>query len=240
MKQKITAIDTIGSVVATDYNTTTVFYRYHIDFCCGGDKQIGEVCREKKIDEAVLLNEVNGLLNSEEVVGDPSGLKPDQLIQHILEKHHRYVQRHIPVILEFLEKLCRVHGENHPELFEIKQVFGEGAEHLLMHMKKEENVLFPMIKNMVHEQNEGRHPAALPYSTFMPIRMMRHEHETEGNRFAHLAELTNSYTPPADACSTYKAAFALMHEFEKDLHRHIHLENNVLFPAALEMEQHEL
>lgn len=237
MKKEFTGSDTIGSVVAADYKASAVFYRYHIDFCCGGDKKIGDVCRDRKIDQQALLTEVNAMMSEHQVARDPSTFPPDELITYIVDTHHRYIVNHIPVIREFMDKLCLVHGENHPELFEIRELFSEGADHLLIHMKKEEDVLFPMINNMMMEKKEGRHPSALPYSTFMPVRMMRHEHETEGNRFARLSDLTNHYTPPVDACNTYKAAFALLNEFEADLHRHIHLENNVLFPAALQMEE---
>ncbi len=237
MKKEFTGSDTIGSVVAADYKASAVFYRYHIDFCCGGDKKIGDVCRDRKIDQQALLNEVNAMIAEHPATTDLAILAPDQLVKHIVDVHHRYVSNHIPVILEFLDKLCKVHGELHPELFEIRQHFSEGAEHLLMHMKKEEQVLFPMINNMMLLKNGGQHPASLPYSTYMPIRMMRHEHETEGNRFARIAELTSHYTPPVDACNTYKATFALLKEFEADLHRHIHLENNILFPAALQLEE---
>lgn len=237
MKKVITGSDTIGSVVAADYKTSAIFYRYDIDFCCKGDRKIEDVCTRQKIDADLLIQEVNDLLKGFAEDHDVSELNPDALITHILETHHRYVTNHIPVILEFLNKLCSVHGNKHPELFDIYHLFEKGAMHLLEHMNKEEDILFPMIRKMVLEQQSGRRVAELPFSTQMPIRMMRQEHEEEGDRFALIAGLTDQYTPPADACATYRATFMLLKEFEKDLHRHIHLENNVLFPAALEMEE---
>lgn len=236
MNKSITGLDSVGSVVAKDYEMAAIFYRYKIDFCCKGDKSIGEVCNAKNIDQMELLEEINSAFNKEISVNEIDFYSLDELIEYIVNIHHAYIRRQIPVIDSFLHKLCEVHGSNHPELLLIKELFEEGAENLLQHMMKEESVLFPMINNMVLEQREGRNPALLKYSTYPPIRMMQNEHEAEGERFGKIAELTSGYVPPADGCSTYKSTYALLKSFEKDLHRHIHLENNVLFPSAIEME----
>ena len=130
------------------------------------------------------------------------------------------------MLLQFLDKLCRVHGERHPELFEINRIFNESARDLESHFKKEEGVLFPFIESLV------------PFGTVEnPIAMMMHEHSTEGERFEEIVKLTNNYTPPADACNTYKVTYQMLQEFETDLNRHIHLENNILFPKAIALEK---
>lgn len=140
----------------------------------------------------------------------------------------------MPELLQYLDKLCKAHGERHPELFEIREEFGHVADELAAHMQKEEHVLFPYVSRLATE----RQPPRPPFGTVEnPIRMMMHEHTVEGDRFARIAKLTDEYTPPADACATYRVAFALLREFEEDLHQHIHLENNIMFPRAIESEK---
>ena len=126
-----------------------------------------------------------------------------------------------------------MHGQRHSELHEIKTLFFEGSEHLLAHLKKEELILFPYIRAMVESQ-EKNYPLARPHFGEIdnPIQMMEVEHQTEGERFRKIAQLSNHYTPPEDSCQTYQVTYALLQEFEADLHRHIHLENNILFPQA--------
>lgn len=142
----------------------------------------------------------------------------------------------IQEITPFLHKVVRVHGNLHPELIEIEQLFKESAGELTAHMKKEELILFPYIRKMVEAQRSGTQVQA-PFGTVHnPIRMMMHEHDSEGERFRKIAALSNNYTPPADACNTYKVTYSLLKEFEEDLHLHIHLENNILFPKSIELE----
>ena len=142
----------------------------------------------------------------------------------------------IPVLQAYLNKLCQVHGERHPELFKVNELFDEAAIALLSHMEKEEFVLFPFIKSLV-EASENQYPLSEPYFGHIenPIAMMEHEHATEGERFRNIAKLTNQYEPPSDACQTYRVTYALLKEFEEDLHLHIHLENNILFPKSIEL-----
>ena len=142
----------------------------------------------------------------------------------------------IPALRAYLEKLCRVHGDRHPELFEINELFIAGSAALLSHMEKEEQVLFPYIKAMVESKTKG-FPLSKPHFGDIenPIQVMEQEHEDEGERFRQIAELTNQYECPPDGCQTYKVAYAMLQEFEEDLHKHIHLENNILFPAAREL-----
>jgi regulator of cell morphogenesis and NO signaling len=161
----------------------------------------------------------------------------DLLTDYIEKKHHRYVEAQIPVLNQYLAKLCRVHGDRHPELYKIKEHFIQSAGELTMHMKKEELVLFPFIRKMVRAKHQNT-PLDLPHfgTVQNPIQTMMKEHDNEGERFRQIAALSRGYAPPADACNTYRVTFSLLQEFEKDLHLHIHLENNILFPKAQALE----
>ena len=162
----------------------------------------------------------------------------DLLADYIEKTHHRYVEEKTQVILPFLDKLCKVHGANHPELFEINELFIGCAGELAQHMKKEELMLFPFIKKMAKAALTEEPIAKPQFGTVKnPIAMMMEEHEAEGDRFVKIAALTNNYTPPADGCSTFRVTYAMLADFEQDLHKHIHLENNILFPSAMLLEK---
>lgn len=229
----------IGEYVAEDYRTAAVFSKYKIDFCCNGGRSIDEACQKKGLDTNQLLDELHTVLNNNgNQAIDYKSWPLDLLIDYIEKKHHRYVEEKIPVIRQFLDKLCRVHGERHPELFKINELFTGSAGDLAAHMKKEELVLFPFIKKMVQAQLTNG-SIERPHFGIVenPIAMMKEEHDNEGERFRRIADLTNNYNPPSDACNTYRVTFAMLNEFEQDLHLHIHLENNILFPQAIKLEQ---
>lgn len=229
----------IGQYVADDFRTAAIFSKYKIDFCCNGNRTLTEACEKKGIDSKVIMEELNQVLNSSsnETI-DYKSWPLDLLAEYIEKKHHRYVEEKIPVLRQFLDKLCRVHGERHPELYKINELFTSSAGELASHMKKEELILFPFIKKMVKAKLENGVVQSPQFGTVEnPINMMKHEHDTEGERFREIAELTSNYNPPADACNTYKVTFAMLDEFEKDLHLHIHLENNILFPKAIQLEK---
>ncbi|MEL0455599.1 iron-sulfur cluster repair di-iron protein [Flavobacteriaceae bacterium SZ-1-7] len=229
----------IGQFVADDYRTAAVFSRYGIDFCCKGQRTIEEVCNKKDIDASQLLDELEVQLNSKtDQTIDYKSWPLDLLVDYIEKKHHRYVEEKIPVLLQFLNKLCKVHGERHPELFKINELFKESATDLAAHMKKEELILFPFVKKMVAAKI-GETTIRTPKfgAVVNPIEMMKQEHDNEGERFRQIAQLTNHYSPPQDACNTYQVTYAMLQEFEQDLHLHIHLENNILFPKAMKLEQ---
>lgn len=229
----------IGSFVANDYRTASVFQKYGIDFCCKGGKSIDEVCESKKINTGQLiaeLAEVSGQPGNEAT--DFKSWPPDLLADYIEKKHHRYITDTTPSLKQFLDKLCKVHGSNHPELFEINKEFTASSDELTSHMKKEETVLFPYVRQMADSGNKKEKPAGPSFGTVRnPIQMMMQEHDTEGERFRKISELSSNYTPPDDACTTYRVAYSMLKEFENDLHLHIHLENNILFPKAIEMEK---
>ena len=230
---------TVGNIVADDYRTAGVFSQLGIDFCCKGNRTIDEVCAKKGIDKYALLDELERVTANNNNQGiDFKSWELDLLIDYIEKKHHRYVEEKIPQLLSFLLKLEQVHGEQHPELFEIKKLFKRSADELTQHMKKEELILFPFVKKMVEATLTDKLISQPHFGTVEnPIAMMKHEHDTEGERFRKIAMLTSNYVPPADACNTYKVTFAMLQEFEQDLHKHIHLENNILFPAAVALEK---
>jgi len=230
---------TIGEYVANDFRTAAVFSKYGIDFCCKGNRTIDEACEKKDINPDQLLELLNTVLTSKNDNSIDFKTWPLDLLADYIEKtHHRYVEEKTQTLLPFLNKLCKVHGANHPELFEINDLFMGCAGELAQHMKKEELMLFPFIKKMAKAALSEEQIAKPQFGTVQnPIAMMMAEHETEGDRFVKIAALTNNYTPPADACNTFRVTYAMLADFEQDLHKHIHLENNILFPSALLLEQ---
>lgn len=230
---------TIGEFVAQDFRTAAIFSKYGIDFCCKGNRTIDEVCEKKEIGSDELLDQLNTVLATKGDSGiDFKSWPLDLLADYIEKTHHRYVEEKTPVLLQFLNKLEKVHGANHPELLEINALFKGCAGELAQHMKKEELILFPFIKKMVKATINHEAIQEPGFGTIKnPIAMMMQEHENEGDRFVKIVSLTNNYTPPADACNTYRVTFAMLEEFEQDLHKHIHLENNILFPKAIVLEK---
>ena len=230
---------TIGDFVAQDFRTAAIFSKHGIDFCCKGQRTIEEVCTKKDINEAHLLNELNTILATKNDSGiDFNSWPLDVLIDYIEKTHHRFVEEKTPILLQFLDKLCNVHGSNHPELFEINELFKKSADELVPHLKKEELILFPFIKEMM-QATKSHGSIGQPYfgTVKNPISIMMEEHDYEGELFRKIASLTNNYTPPEDACNTYRVTFAMLDEFEQDLHKHIHLESNILFPKAKALEK---
>jgi regulator of cell morphogenesis and NO signaling len=232
----ITKDRAVGALVAENYRAAEVFRKHKIDFCCKGNLTIEEVSRNKKISVDELLGDLEKITtNAGSENTDYRTWPVDVLADYIEVKHHRYVREKTPVLLQYLAKLSRVHGDAHPELRQIEEHFADSARALAAHMRKEELVLFPFIKRMMREG-----AAAMPahFGTLgNPIEMMKEEHTMEGERFGFISRLSGNYTPPADACNTYRVTYAMLQEFENDLHQHIHLENNILFVNALAKEQ---
>lgn len=228
----------IGQIVADNYRSATIFKNHGIDFCCNGNRSIEDVCAQHNLSADQLIKELESTVSAGSTANiDYNSWPLDLLADYVEKKHHRYVEARSQEILPYLEKIVRVHGERHPELAEVEQLFKESVGELAMHMKKEELVLFPHIRKMVAAQNSGTSLEAAFGTVRNPISMMMHEHDAEGERFRKIAALTNNYTPPADACNTYNITFSFLKEFEDDLHLHIHLENNILFPKSIQMEE---
>ncbi|QCX52377.1 iron-sulfur cluster repair di-iron protein [Elizabethkingia sp. JS20170427COW] len=230
--------DLIGDMVAEDFRAAAIFKKHNIDFCCKGGRTIEEACEKKNLDKETIYTELENLPQGNTGAIDFTSWPLDLLADYVEKTHHRYVEEKTPILQQFLDKLCKVHGGRHPELFDIRTLFDESAKEMAAHMKKEELILFPFIRNMVKAQKTGE---ALKQPHFgsveNPVNMMMHDHTEQGEIFAKIAELTQSYNPPADACNTYKVTFAMLEEYENDLHTHIHLENNILFPKAVSLEK---
>ena len=231
----------VGEMVARDYRTAAVFKKYGIDFCCNGNKTITKACEQSHIDPECLMKDIEQVLtvSSADHSGsvDFSSWPLDLLADYIEKKHHRYVTQQIPVLETYLDKLINVHGKKHPELREIKKWFHESAADLTIHMKKEELLLFPIIRKMVNGKVVNRQTNSTFFRSIgNPIQKMMQEHEIEGERFQVINVLSGNYAIPEDGCATYRYTYDLLKAFEEDLHMHIHLENNILFPKALEME----
>jgi len=223
----------VGQIVAQNFRTAKVFSSHGIDFCCNGGISLQAACQKLDIDQEVVIKELKDALNVP-LAENFRDMPMDELTRYIQEVHHTYIRNTIPALTSYLKKIAAVHGQSHPELLEVRDLFLLSAEELLKHMSKEEKILFPYIQEMSRAHQENRAYAQSKFGHVKnPIAMMNEEHETEGDRFKKIAELTNNYSLPNDACQTYKVAFSLLQEFEQDLHKHIHLENNILFPSAI-------
>ena len=221
----------IGEVVAKDYKTAIVFKSHKIDFCCNGNRTISDAAAKKKIDIQVLMEELNNISTTKSDSGIDFNSWPVDLLADYIERiHHKYVEEKLPVLIQLLGKLRKVHGANHAELYRVYELFEGAALDLTQHMKKEEMILFPFARLVGKSKKEENQAFD---NVENPVNVMMHEHENEGDRFREIRSLTNDYTPPADGCTTYRVAFSLLEEFEDDLHKHIHLENNILFPKLV-------
>jgi len=232
----ITENKTVAEAVAENIKAAHVFKKHGIDFCCGGGVSIEKACERKGIDYTKLKEE---LLNVDQVsrAYDYNTWALDFLVDHIQNIHHTYVEESIPLILQYANRVAEVHGHHYTEVLEINKLFTEVANELAAHLKKEELILFPYVKQLVKAQKDGVKAATPHFGTAKnPIQVMEAEHENAGDVFKEIARLTNNYTPPEEACNTFRALYAKLDEFEQDLHQHIHLENNILFPKAIQLE----
>lgn len=232
----------IGELVAQDYRMAQIFKDHKIDFCCNGNRSLSDVCEKKNISIDQLVEKLENVASQKDQENINFEAWPlDLLADYIQKTHHRYVEKQSLVLKVYLDKLCKVHGNQHPELHEIKALFNDSTKELAAHMKKEELILFPFIKKMnTAKDTQQEMPKAAFETVENPIEMMMHDHDAEGERFRKIAELSDDYTPPKDACQTYRVTFSLLEEFENDLHKHIHLENNMLFPKAIALEKESL
>lgn len=227
----------VGEIVARDYRSAAVFKKYGIDFCCGGGKDLESACREKKIEPETLLEELERSFQGKPEQNDYHGWSLDRLANHIEEKHHAYVKQTTEDLKQYLAKVTRVHGKHNPELTEIEKSFLVLADELAAHLQKEELILFPFIRKMARSEREGVALNRPHYGSIRnPIRMMEEEHTEASGYLEKIRKLSDGLTPPEHACNTYRVTYRLLDEFENDLKLHVHLENNILFPKAIELE----
>jgi regulator of cell morphogenesis and NO signaling len=227
---------TVGELAATFPQSTRILERAGIDYCCGGKKPLAQACAEAGLDTQELLAELKAGAQPA-IAQDWQQRSAVELITHIIGKHHAYIRAEQPRLQALAAKVVSVHGARHPELAEVQAAFAMLARELSQHMLKEEQILFPFIERMEQAAQSGSAPPTPFFGTVQnPIRMMMSEHTTAGEDTATLRRLTGGYTPPEDACISFRTLYAALAEFEADLHQHIHLENNILFPRAIEME----
>jgi regulator of cell morphogenesis and NO signaling len=209
-----------------------------VDYCCGGDKSLHDACLHTDVPTEEILKRLHE--NTKQVSPDQenwTSASLNSLTQHIREKHHQYVRESIRRIQSKLEKVAAKHGEKHPEIADIQRLFSEIGREMIMHMQKEEQILFPYIDALEHSVNANDSLEPPFFQTVVnPIQAMMKEHDSAGELLRQIRKASGEYTAPADACTTYKALYQELREFEADLHQHVHLENNILFPRAVEME----
>ena len=232
-------IPTIADIVVKDYRKAEVFRKFRLDFCCNGNISLKDACIRKKIDideiEEALAEIENQPKSSKQDFND---LELDFLVDYIVHTHHKYVKESLPIISELSDKIATVHGDIHAGVVEIGQLFNTVDEELKMHMYKEDNILFPYIKKLVVAKREKDkiEPSSFG-SVINAIRMLEAEHVSAGENMDKIYKLSNEYIPPKDACTTHLVLFRKLEEFDQDLQQHIHLENNILFPKAIQLEK---
>ena len=229
---------TIGELVAHHYRTAEVFSRHSIDFCCGGKRTLAKACEDKNLAWETLSDELIQAIEAPEMPSQNTDKwSPDFLADYIVHTHHRYLRENLPVLCRYTAKIANVHGARHPELKVVEKQVERLTNDLLEHMAKEETILFPYIKALCTAQREHGGVPRMPFGTVEnPIHVMENEHDYAGTLLENLRDLTGGFTPPADACATYIVTFAKLKELDNDLRWHVHLENNVLFPKAILLE----
>jgi len=220
---------TLAQIVINDHKTAQVFEKYHLDFCCKGKRSLASACADKNIDMGEIVNELNNLSDGSKEEKSFESMTMAELIQHILDKHHFYVKQYGPTIIEHLERVVLKHGDRYPWMKEVAVKFKLLFDDLVTHMQREEIVLFPRIKK-VESSSPLNYPAEFISG---PIAVMESEHEDAGRYMQQIRELTNNYQWPETACTTHRLSILELKEFEENLHQHVHLENNILFPRAI-------
>jgi regulator of cell morphogenesis and NO signaling len=232
---------TVREVAVENPAATRVFERFGIDYCCGGNQALEQACQRA----GVSFDEVVDSIEMEEVtargakqVHDWQSEPLSELITHIKNTHHKYTREETVRLSALLEKVCSVHGKNHPELFGIRDTFGGLSQELRTHLMKEEMVLFPYIERMEESVIQREPVLPAPFGSVQnPVVVMEHEHDSAGAALGSIRKASNDFVPQAEACISYQTLYKALADFEADLHQHIHLENNILFPRAVAMEK---
>jgi len=236
----VTEHSEIGAIVAANPRAAAVFEKYGIDFCCRGNRPLDTVSRERGVDTAEILAALSNCPDASAATAPRFATwSIDLLTSYIEENHHRYIREAAPILREHTAKIAKVHGRNHPELLVIARTFAQLSDDLEQHMIKEERILFPLMRELAAAARHARTvpgPAGQLPSPDGPIAVMMQEHQQAGDDMAAIRKLSQDYAAPADGCATYRACFQELADFEHDLHDHVHLENNLLFPRALALE----
>jgi len=234
--------ETVGSIAAKDFRNALVFKKYGIDFCCGGKKTLNEACAQKNISTKEIEEAINLIDKNQGGQSFPfMEWSLDFLVDYIVNTHHHFVRSYLPEIVYYSNKVMKVHSQEHPELIRIQELVGLINNELGSHMMKEERILFPYIKELVLSvKNNSPSPASHFGNIENPIHLMEAEHEAAGGFLAEIRTLANDYSLPEGACGSYTLLYTMLDAFEQDLHVHIHLENNILFPKAITLEKNKL
>ena len=232
--------ETLGEIAVKDLRKAEIFKKYGLDFCCGKKKTVKEACAEKGIDAAIVEKELQHADKNPTSRPLPyNDWNLDFLADYIVNTHHSYVRKSLPDLRGYALKVAQVHGDRHPELIPIQRLVEEVNSELSEHQVKEETILFPFIKELVSAKDRSQSPNTAQFgSVENPIQMMEDEHEHVGKCMEDIRTLSNNYALPEDACASYSLLFKMLNDFEEDLHIHIHLENNILFPKAIALEKH--
>ena len=240
----MTAEKTVRELALENASATRVFEKLGIDYCCGGNKSLGDACRASNLS---VDNVIDSLEMAEEAAHAAQKDRDWQnepladLIAHIENTHHQYTREEMARLVPLLNKVCSVHGKNHPELHQVRASFQSLVQELTSHMMKEEQVLFPYIVRMEEAVIQKEPVLPSPFGSVQnPVTMMEHEHDSAGNALRDMRKASCGYTAPADGCVSYQTLYKALADFEADLHQHIHLENNILFPRAIAMEKNAL
>lgn len=237
----ITTNMTVREIAVEQPQSTRIFEKLKIDYCCGGNRPLAEACASAGVDIDTLMEmlaEVTGPSAQNAEAPDFQNTSLPELIEHIVDKHHVFTKSEIARLQALTDKVLNAHGGNHPELVHLSELWAQLSADLLPHMFKEEQILFPYIVRMARAADHNQTGPFAPFGTVNnPIRMMMREHDAAGEILRELRKLTSDYKTPPDACISYQTLYQALEELEKDLHQHIHLENNILFPKALTLEE---
>lgn len=220
----------VGQIVARDYRTSQILRSHGLDFCCGGSHSLEEACEKKGIDAAEVAKEIHALDLLEDREQQYNEWSLDFLVDYIINTHHEYVRKMLPELNYYAQKVARVHGERDQELYDILQKVQELQREMTGHLQKEEEALFPGIKELVQQNTSEGIGEEL-------VAALEDEHDKAGALMRDIESLTHGFEPPEHACASYQVLFKSLKGFQQDLHKHVHLENNILFPKALELKQ---
>lgn len=231
---------TVRELVQEFSSATRVFEKFGIDYCCGGKRPLAQACHAANLSVNEVLDSLEAAQKASDIAPDPCDWQTvplAEVVAHIINTHHKYTREEMSRLDPLFAKVCSVHGKNHPELNNLRAVFQGLAQELTLHMMKEEKMLFPYIVRMEEAVIQKEPILPSPFGSVQnPVLMMEHEHDDAGEALRALREMTGGYTVPPDGCISYQTLFQALAEFEADLHQHIHLENNILFPRAVAME----
>jgi regulator of cell morphogenesis and NO signaling len=230
---------TVRDIALEQPASIRVFEHFGIDYCCRGRKPLVEACQERSIEPKTVLDAIQeAIAGGGESTRDWTRAKLETICGHIVETHHAYIRAELPRLEMLAQKVVSRHGKTRPEIAHIQQLIIALREELLPHLDKEEVVLFPFITNLERNLAScGPRPLGCFGAVRNPIRMMIAEHDAAGDAIARMRALSNGFTPPGGACPTYCGFYQALEEFETDLHQHVHLENNILFPRAIDLDE---